>query len=1476
MSGAELGLAIAGVAATGAALSKVLFDICHTVRHAPRDVKDIATYLRLLRSVLRELQHVLQKSGNVCSPEADEAIRGLLSECSEIFDAIEKLTASMRPADGSALTKTPFKEKVKWHFRKEELSLLKSRLEALKTTIHLMVSIIQIRRQFSPPASRGNSCERSKRKLTSALLVASELVEGERNCLADLLLIEEQFESNRDPTQEVKITRISAWLSDVVGLGESGSSRSVTSGRSNWTLSAAQRSITGSAADDVEMLLERWTTPSAAPSTPSEANSARGPGIALGAADPASSTGLQTADRGLDEREAGSALNHTHDALSRYNHGAHSINSDDDTSIESISTSSLHDDLPNSSTLSGSSSSASSSSRSNSAGSNTPTERSVASRENRAHGSHIRGKSLLRNNLAPILMNNGGDGDDETVRDLRRASRSDRKVRISLPLGSMDAAQSKSSIEQWIKSSAADDSTASSHIADKRESRASPYAHHLPFSQISLSSSKSPSEMGSIATIGDTDAERHIGRLIRAGNGLIRLKRYAEAASLFREAYDVKKKANETTDKQMFEIRFKIGILLGELGKYPSAERLLEQLVQTQTQTSEKEVRAAQRTKHYLGHVYSKQEKWSEASDIFQQLWVARKDCLDQDKCLASQIDLTLRTGCEYGYVLLETGAFQEAQEVFSVVYNYSRISRGHSDVRFTLTAGIQAGRASRCLSQYEEALKILSSVRIICEEGPISDEACRSLCLHEMSMVYHAQGDYDACEPLARELWYAKARSSRLGSDIKDLELAECYATCLRASRQNSEAHEVYKFLHGGLVERHGEHHPRAIKITQQLTDILLELEEEEEMESRLQTALVACRPITSENVTEDVLNIAEKLGPRLLEKQELFAAADVYDTIFIGEKKFLGLDCPLTLSNGHEYGSLCLTLRRLPLAEDVLTEVWDHSRQILGDADQRSMATGFQLGQVYFLSQNIDAAIATHRCVLDQRLQRFGQTSVEAIESSEVLGLALVSNEDMFADGFKLLRQALESRKQIYGSEMGTLSSAFRLATLSASRGRFADASELFRWIFDNSRDSKTTKVVTGAYASGLAAAGTAFLQRNRREGNDMIARVIALMGKNEGQNSSAVKTIAYGRAMLLFLQREGSQCRAVLRGQFNLQKRLYGSQHNSTLIAGEVFAIGSLLDSLLTKSHIDDEIDNITDWLFTKKDGRTTIVMRFAMAACAVFAMTSLDDLAQALLKWLYRTQKRLLGRFHQATLITLAIHHSLHLRSLYKSARKIPTLDHTSRDPRVMLKKFWPNFTRTASNALMNTNVSAIDMRPNVLATWLPKIMSEWTLFKGYRRERLNHFFMPPEEFFVYPQFAQSPFADHNFADHVRSKSRSQPPDEDAASRIWTVTSEELLDSDAFKHNDKLETDSIDFSDITHERMEGGLQSLGESLIDLVMTSDAEDDTDVGAREEIIEARLDDLHRDLVNEVVDEASINTARENYQAFEAETDAS
>ncbi|KAF1829016.1 hypothetical protein BDW02DRAFT_574368 [Decorospora gaudefroyi] len=1479
---AELGLAIAGVAATGAALSKALFSIYHSVHGASRDVRDIATELEILKSVLRQLIRTIRKNESVYSSNAVSDIRRILERCTQIFNGLEDITAPLRSADGDPLLHPKLGDRLKFHFKKDDLRLLKIQLESIKSTIGLMISTILLNRELPVLSSEDDEDRTTSVRLTSALSVASEHVRGERACLTNLMLIEEDVYANA--THELKYARISLWLTEIVGMGGQGgapsASQSTMSHRSNRTLSAAQRSITGAATSDVEMLLEKWTNSGESRRSGSscDVQSKRGP---------RSSRAGSNRSQGADEEPLAAAVPLNHPTCADQSIQEAQITPETTQSEKAKqATDSEAEEESNSQAESDSTveenryhaTAKTSSSNSSSTGS-TSTITSCAADIQPNHSQTIP--------LTPILVSHGDDVDNDTVRDLRRASLNNRRVRINAPDLTTDPQENYSRVKDWVASNVVLDETGGDVPMQPGQTKNNPYQYHTPFSQISILSSQAPSTVSSISTTTDMSSPKKIRNLVWAGKNLVQLRRYAEAASLFREAYKIKRAASQVDDAQMLDIMFKIGIVFGELGKYLSAERMLVRLLVKQQELFGTEEKQTHLTRHYLGRIYSRQQEWHKASETYQSLWNARKIALQELDPTASRLDLALRTGQEYGHVLVALESFEKATEILTLVYQTSKKSRGDGDIKITLATGISLGRALRSMGRVTDSCEVLVSLHESCSSNLSVEDPTSIRCTYELAAGYLDGKMFRECEVIARPAWDARTTTQSLtdptGPNDLVLELGETLARALRGLNRNNEAAEVFKVVHQGLVARYSQSHPRAIKITLELSEILLQQAEEYEAQTQLNTALTACRPITTETITEDITQVAEKLGPLLLKDgDKRTEAADVYNSIFIGEKKYLGVDSAVTLYNGHQYGSLCFELKRFPMAEVVLSEVWDHRKQTLGERALESIASGFKLGQVYLMENKYDAAIDTHRSILDVRKTIFGHSSAEVIESSEILGTVLLSHKQGFDSGFELLRDALASKVELFGVESTTLTSAVRLASLSASHGRFPHAVELFTWVSDQARTKEASKMSAMASASGFAAAGLQYIQQNHRQGNELVQRTIGDVTRNAGEGTRVAQTLAYSQAMLMFLQREGRQFRHIIRQQFNIQKRLHGTSSHKTIRSGEIVAIGTLVDCLLKRTRISEQVDKVNDWLFSHKRG-WTLVMRFAMASAVICQQLKLSELADALLKWLYRTQKRLFGRFEQSTLITLAIHHAYHLRNLYKRAKRIPTKDHSAVDPRVFLPRIWPTLTRSIGRLL--TDMTSGEERSKIFGTWLPKLMAEWTLYQGYRSERTQRI----ASLFFTPEMQQS-FSSAAFGNQATQPSQSLSSQEDAddeiASRIWTVTSETLeneLGRDGVAENGVLvddDSDLLDFSEILDERATTTerLGSLGNSLIDLTMGEDEEDEDDAGdatpkrRSDERAECRLKELQTELVNETISEEGIDTAKVDYEEFESE----
>lgn len=265
---AELGLAIAGVSSAAAALGKELLDIYKSARDSYKDAGTLSNHLLLLQSILQELEKTFNRTRNIWSDDAKATTTDLLNACKTIFDQLNK---ALQPYGSyhAGSSKTSLANRFKWHFKKDEVRSLTTQLDSIKTTLQLMISVILL-------GDRMNQDHESSPALHARLYMASRLVAGERESLANLLLVEHiawtKLEENDPNTNSNTINaqnsdrdgRIFEWLNRIVGLSQDGGlpfdAESRSSSRSAVVLTDEQRSIAGAGSNDVEILLEKWTT----------------------------------------------------------------------------------------------------------------------------------------------------------------------------------------------------------------------------------------------------------------------------------------------------------------------------------------------------------------------------------------------------------------------------------------------------------------------------------------------------------------------------------------------------------------------------------------------------------------------------------------------------------------------------------------------------------------------------------------------------------------------------------------------------------------------------------------------------------------------------------------------------------------------------------------------------------------------------------------------------------------------------------------------------------------------------------------------------------------------------------------------------------------------------------------------------------------------------------------------------------------
>jgi hypothetical protein len=143
---AEIGIiaSIVGVTAIGAKVSLCLYKFADGVGSAGEDVRRVAVEVSLFCSVLKQLGSTLRRAKAArYSLSALASADQILEECQRVFAEIGDITDGLQrhgPTTGE--TSINLASRVKWTFKRSRVSVLRSTLESMKATLHLMLTTL--------------------------------------------------------------------------------------------------------------------------------------------------------------------------------------------------------------------------------------------------------------------------------------------------------------------------------------------------------------------------------------------------------------------------------------------------------------------------------------------------------------------------------------------------------------------------------------------------------------------------------------------------------------------------------------------------------------------------------------------------------------------------------------------------------------------------------------------------------------------------------------------------------------------------------------------------------------------------------------------------------------------------------------------------------------------------------------------------------------------------------------------------------------------------------------------------------------------------------------------------------------------------------------------------------------------------------------------------------------------------------------
>jgi hypothetical protein len=129
---------VVGIASFGIQLTKILYDFGSTVSGVREETSYIARHVDLYANVLDILTERIDDEEPILTDAALDLIEELHFQSSELFAKIQDLLPCVKASNDDI----SFLERVKWNFRKSKVTLLVGELDYLRSTVHLLVTIV--------------------------------------------------------------------------------------------------------------------------------------------------------------------------------------------------------------------------------------------------------------------------------------------------------------------------------------------------------------------------------------------------------------------------------------------------------------------------------------------------------------------------------------------------------------------------------------------------------------------------------------------------------------------------------------------------------------------------------------------------------------------------------------------------------------------------------------------------------------------------------------------------------------------------------------------------------------------------------------------------------------------------------------------------------------------------------------------------------------------------------------------------------------------------------------------------------------------------------------------------------------------------------------------------------------------------------------------------------------------------------------
>ena len=199
--------------------------------------------------------------------------------------------------------------------------------------------------------------------------------------------------------------------------------------------------------------------------------------------------------------------------------------------------------------------------------------------------------------------------------------------------------------------------------------------------------------------------------------------------------------------------------------------------------------------------------------------------------------------------------------------------------------------------------------------------------------------------------------------------------------------------------------------------------------------------------NMSEEVINLAQKCGGFLQYDGRYYESETMYQTVLAHREEALGPEHPDTLTSVNNLGSVLQSQGKYEKAEAMHQRDLEASEKVLGPEHPDTLTSVINLGLVLFSQGKYEEAEAMHRRALEGCQKVLGPEHPDTLASINSLGNVL-SSQGKYEEAEAMNRRALEDREKVLGPEHpDTLTSVNNLGLVLSSQGKYEEAEAMHR---------------------------------------------------------------------------------------------------------------------------------------------------------------------------------------------------------------------------------------------------------------------------------------------------------------------------------------------------------------------------------------------------------------------------------------------